>query len=281
MPGPRRRARVRAARPSARQRGDRPGRPRAARRLPRWSPSSRRKREGLPDPRHEQMPLSAGQPDVEEAPLLCNRLRRLGEARRQFLLLDARDENRLEFEPLRAVERQKVDAAACLPAVAEAPLELGYKAWAVELASSSASLTSRAEVASAARSRVRRACPADPRASRAPRRACAPRRATRVCAARSARFRGRGTTHPGRGSPLRATPPRSRRAGRSCGRGSRASSYGMPSARIRSTTKSASSSHGVQLGLRTVGARRAQRLLCAAELGHEPVREASTCGDER
>ena len=79
------------------------------------------------------MALGARQADVEQAPLLRDLVRRLRQSRRQLLLLHARDEHRLELEPLRAVQRQQVDAAPRLSAVAEAALELRDEAGTVEV----------------------------------------------------------------------------------------------------------------------------------------------------
>ena len=66
----------------------------------------------LPRPRDEQVPLRAREADVEESPLLRYLRRGFRELDRQLLLLDVRDEHRLELEPLRAVQRQEMDTAA-------------------------------------------------------------------------------------------------------------------------------------------------------------------------
>src|SRR5207342_1125055 len=72
----------------------------------------------LPGPRQREMALRTGHPDVEQPPLLDERARQAHRLlARQLLLLDARDEDRLELEALRAVERQQVHAS--LSAVVE------------------------------------------------------------------------------------------------------------------------------------------------------------------
>src|SRR5207237_8835235 len=62
-------------------------------------------------PRDEEMTLGARQADVEELAFFRDLSRRLGKFHRQLLLLEMRDEDRLELEPLGAVERQEMDAA--------------------------------------------------------------------------------------------------------------------------------------------------------------------------
>jgi len=65
-------------------------------------------------PGDRQHVLGPRQADVEEAPLLGDRVRRLRLPHRQLLLLHTCDEHRLELKPLRAVERQEVDATSRL-----------------------------------------------------------------------------------------------------------------------------------------------------------------------
>src|SRR5206468_1495048 len=79
-------------------------------------------------PSEEDVAAGAGDADVEEAPFLVL----VAPTNRQLALLDARDEDRVELEPLRAVQREQMDAAARTRAealvqrrseVAAAPLE--------------------------------------------------------------------------------------------------------------------------------------------------------------
>ena len=224
-------------------------------------------------PRDEQVPLRARQADVEQPPLLGDRVRRLRLPHRQLLLLHTRDEHRLELEPLRAVQRQEVDAAARLAAVAEAPLELRDEAGAVEVGELLGQPDEPCRGRSGAPSRARRACRADSRPSRAPRRARA-----RPPATRAARSTKRALSRPRNDAPCAGMPASCSASSKSTSRAFvrqriATSSYGTSSARIRSTTKAASSSHGRSSGSGPVRTRRAQRLLGAAELRHEPVRE--------
>src|SRR5512133_1430540 len=71
------------------------------------------------------MPLRARHADVEEPTLLGDLVRFLRLADRQLALLDPRDEDGLELEPLRAVQCQQVDALPLRSCRAEALLQLG------------------------------------------------------------------------------------------------------------------------------------------------------------
>jgi hypothetical protein len=66
---------------------------------------------GLAGPRDGQVPLGTREPDVEQSPLLGEGRLRLRELGGKLALLEARQEDGLEFEPLRAVVRQQVDAS--------------------------------------------------------------------------------------------------------------------------------------------------------------------------
>src|SRR5204863_4835094 len=79
-------------------------------------------------PRQEEMPARARDADVQQPPLLVL----VAAADRQLALLETRDEHSVELEPLRAVQRQQVDAAA--RARAEALVQRGaeVRARAVE-----------------------------------------------------------------------------------------------------------------------------------------------------
>ena len=89
------------------------------------TPSSVRKRERLPDHVSHKLVLCARHADVEQAPLFGDLLRRARLLRRQLLLLQARDEDRLELEPLRAMQREQVDATRAVAARVEPPTEVG------------------------------------------------------------------------------------------------------------------------------------------------------------
>ena len=67
----------------------------------------------------------ARDPDVEQPPLLVARLVGLREPRRQLLLVEPRQEDRVELEPLRPVVGQQVHAAHLAAAGIEAAAELG------------------------------------------------------------------------------------------------------------------------------------------------------------
>src|SRR5207237_1242671 len=62
-------------------------------------------------PGEREVALRPRHADVEQAPFLVERARHAQRLlARQLLLLDARQEDRVELEPLRAMERQQVDA---------------------------------------------------------------------------------------------------------------------------------------------------------------------------
>src|SRR5262249_5381595 len=66
----------------------------------------------LPRPGEREVPLRPRDAHVQQPPLLRERARYAERLlARQLLLLDARDEDGVELEPLRAVQRQQVDAA--------------------------------------------------------------------------------------------------------------------------------------------------------------------------
>ena len=86
----------------------------------------------LARPRDEQVPLRARHADVEQAPLV-GELVAARATRRQLALFEPRQEDRLELEPFRAVQRQQMDAAARARAEAllQARHELRRRALAV------------------------------------------------------------------------------------------------------------------------------------------------------
>ena len=71
-----------------------------------------------------EVALRARHPDVEEAPLLGERLRAARALERQLALLEPRQEDDLELEAFRSVVGEEVDAAA-RRLLAEAALEIG------------------------------------------------------------------------------------------------------------------------------------------------------------
>ena len=82
--------------------------------------------------------------DVEEAALLGDLRVRPRLPRRQLLLVEPRQEDRLELEPLRAMQREQVHAARAVAARIEAPPQLGDERRRVARRTTTASATSRA-----------------------------------------------------------------------------------------------------------------------------------------
>ena len=79
----------------------------------------------LARPRQPELAAGARQADVEQPPLLGELLVGPGLLRRQLLLGEPRQEDRVELEPFRAVERQQVDAARAVAAGIEALPQVG------------------------------------------------------------------------------------------------------------------------------------------------------------
>ena len=231
--------RARALEPPCLQRGedrDRPGRPRAARRLPRLTPelAQEARRRAATTSRTGAASPASGRRRTGAAPRRSRR-------RSSRAASAAPSPRRARRTPprTRAPSRRGASAGGRRGAPRRGRRS-GARARRRSRGrrarpSSSASRTSRAEVASAAPPRARRACPAGSRASRAPRRACARRPATsslpqheaRALAAEERRALGGDARLVQR--LLEVDEPRVRAAE------DRDSSYATPSARIRST----------------------------------------------
>ena len=189
-------------------------------------------------------------PDVEQPALLRQLGGRARLLRRQLLLLQPRDEDRLELEALGAMQRQQIDAVRGVAAGGEPTAKILDERRRVTV-EDRRELHQPARDPAGARPRARRACRARARASR---RRAQPRARPRRQAPRSARaaasagapHRARGATTPGTGCRLRAAALRSRSDERSSGRGSPSPRSGHVSARS-SATIAAPSSSGVAI----------------------------------